>query len=322
MGTRTISDLHVDAFLTGMSIAYAYDQNVFIALQAFPTYPVDKLTDYWPIWGRENMIWEDTTRADKTLARSRGQSVDKVLYSCINLAFRDPVSWLEISTADPAVDPREASMSYVTDKVLVDLEKKVATVATTAAKYHASCQNTLIGPAQWTDTTSGVSDPVKDAKDARLTVAQFLGGREPNTLIIGENSYQAARVHPKCQEQVKYTKSVAGGIPDSEMPAIFGVEKILRGKATYITSGEGLTETLDYIWGDNAIFAYVPKAVSRRSISWGVNFLNQNFQIRQYPDQGIKADYIEAETIIAPTMTGLSAAGTQIAAYLIADTNA
>ena len=320
MGTRTISDLHVEAFLTGMSISYAYDQKLFIALSAFPTYPVDKLTDYWPIWGRENMIWEDTTRADKTLARSRGQSVDKVLYTCINLAFRDPVSWLEIANADPAVDPREASTSYVTDKVLLDLEKKVATIATTTSKYHASCQTTLVGTAQWTDVTNGISNPIKDAKEARLTVAQFLGGREPNTLIIGENSYQAARFHPKVIELSKYTQK--GPVPDDMMPSIFGVEKILRGRATYITSGEGLTETLDYIWGDNAIFAFVPSPVTRRSISWGVNFLNQNFQIRQYSDEGIKADYIEAETIVAPTMTWLSTAGTQIAAYLIADTNA
>ena len=48
MPNPTQSDLHVNAPLTNVSIAYMQDPNDFIARKVFPTVPVKKQSDlYW-----------------------------------------------------------------------------------------------------------------------------------------------------------------------------------------------------------------------------------------------------------------------------------
>ena len=45
MAQPTPSDVHVDAILTNISVAYIQDQNYFIANKVFPSIPVEKQSD-------------------------------------------------------------------------------------------------------------------------------------------------------------------------------------------------------------------------------------------------------------------------------------
>ena len=45
MAQPTLNDVHVDAILTNISVAYMQDRDNFIADKVFPVIPVDKKSD-------------------------------------------------------------------------------------------------------------------------------------------------------------------------------------------------------------------------------------------------------------------------------------
>ncbi len=45
MAQPTASDVHVDAVLTNLSVAYIQEQDAYIATKVFPVIPVDKKSD-------------------------------------------------------------------------------------------------------------------------------------------------------------------------------------------------------------------------------------------------------------------------------------
>ena len=45
MPNPTSQDVHVDAILTSMSVAYMQDSNAFVSSRVFPTIPVQKQSD-------------------------------------------------------------------------------------------------------------------------------------------------------------------------------------------------------------------------------------------------------------------------------------
>jgi len=141
----------------------------------------------------------------------------------------------------------------------VQAEKRVA--AQLRATAVMTLNETLAGAAQWSDATS---DPKKYLLGKGATIA-----RAPNTLVVGRPVFDVLLTHPKILEAAKF---VSGIDVQPVLARYFGVDRILVGEAQEDTAAEGQAQSLAYIWGKDAILAYIdpsPPSSTMRSPTLG-----------------------------------------------------
>lgn len=107
---------------------------------------------------------------------------------------------------------------------------------------------TLAGVTQWSDYTN--SDPA----NAILTQQDNLP-QKGNTLILGRQVLTQLKRHPKILDVTKYT--TRGFVPNEALAEYFEVDRILVGEALQDTAAEGQAASKSFIWGKDAILAYV-----------------------------------------------------------------
>ena len=67
MGQPTRSSVHVDAVLTNISIAYIQDRSKYIATKVFPIIPVDKLSDVYFSYTKNDWFRDEAQRRGLSL---------------------------------------------------------------------------------------------------------------------------------------------------------------------------------------------------------------------------------------------------------------
>ena len=145
-------------------------------------------------------------------------------------------------------DLQMKDVQFLTNALQLDLEKSVADKLFTSSVWGAG-DVTLSGTNQWDDYAN--SDPIKDAKTARLAIHQLVG-EFPNTMFIGISSWQKLIEHPLLLDKYKYTQK--GILTEDLVAAVFGVNEVVVGDTSYNSAAEGQTAVGANIWGPNALF--------------------------------------------------------------------
>src|SRR5665213_927207 len=120
------------------------------------------------------------------------------------------------------------------------------------------------------------------------------------------------REHPAIIERVKYSQ--LGIITEQLMAEVLQLETVLVGEAGSNTAKEGQTDSLSYIWGKNAIVAYIAKQIRVKMITFGITFTYSVRTVTRWRDEDRKGTYVRiggdnyAQQIVAVN-----------AAYLIAN---
>jgi uncharacterized membrane protein len=88
----TIQSAHVDAALTNLSIAYIQSQDVYIATKVFPIIPVDKQSDKYYIFNKNDWHRDEAKkRADNTESAGSGFTMSTDSYYADVWAFHKDV---------------------------------------------------------------------------------------------------------------------------------------------------------------------------------------------------------------------------------------
>lgn len=295
------TDLHVDALLTILSIAYMNEPSAYIADQAFPIVPVkkqsDKLAKYTQDYWFRN---EAEIRAPAAEATGGGYEVDTSdTYFCDNYAFKDDIPDETRANYDAPFDPENDSVALVTEKLRLKREVAFATDFFTTGVWTATGSDSdYSGTAtsQWSDYAN--SDPIGDVETAREAI---YGGtaKEPNKLILGRAVWAKLKHHPDLVERIKYTQRAI--LTLDLVAALLEIEQILVGKAIYVTTEEGAsTQTYSYIFGKKMLMIYTPARPSLRTPSAGYTFHWNKFggisYIRRLRDEKGQYDRIEGHT--------------------------
>jgi hypothetical protein len=113
---------------------------------------------------------------------------------------------------------------------------------------------TLAGTSQWSDLTTGVSDPIANVETAKEAVRQAVGKRA-NTVVMGAQVFAKLKQHPKVIDRMKYT---GRDIATPELLAsLFDVQRVMIGDAIY--SNDAGTVFTD-VWGKDVVVAYTELA--------------------------------------------------------------
>ncbi len=296
--------LGVDPMLTNVAIGYTNDQ--YIADLVMPTFAVSKQS------GKHFVYDKSRFRAPKNNAkRGTGSPSDETTltfttgnaYYCEDHALKHFVADEDVDNAITPTDPYQDATEFLSEQHLISKEIEVATALTDTGTMTSN--TTLAGTSQWSDFSN--SNPISDIRTGMQTIHSSIY-KNPNTLILGKQVFDKIVDHPAFTERVKYSQ--LGVMTTDLLARIVGVERVIIAAAGKNTAKEGQTDSMSYIWGKNAILAYVAPRIAPKMVTLGLNYTWKQMQVerlRGSNEQDRKGTYIRLgdnyydENIVAAT---------------------
>lgn len=265
--------VHIDAALTNMSVAYIQSETAFVADKVFPVVPVQKQSDRYFVYKREDWFRDEAKlRAPATESAGGGYDIDNTpSYYCDKWAYHKDVTEEDRVNADVPLNPDEDAMQFVTQKLLLRREIQWAAKYFTTGVWSTEKTGVASAPAagqflQWNDAAS---TPIEDVDTAQTNI-QELTGFKPNVLVLGTWVYKALKNHPDILDRIKYTQR--GVVTPELLAALFDVEKVVIAGAVKNTAAKGATASYSFILGKHALLAYAAPRPAIKTPSAGYIF--------------------------------------------------
>jgi len=295
MPQPTSTQVHVDAILTNISIAYFQQNQNFIATRVFPVVPVSKQSDKFFTYTKNDWFRDEAQRrADATESAGGGYNLATDTYQADVYAFHKDIGDQTRANADAPINVDREATEFVTSRLMLKMETQFV-----SAFFGSSIWGTDVTPSNlWSDYTA--SDPISDIETGKRTILSTTG-YEPNTLVLGYDVFIKLKNHPDLIDRIKYTSSNV--LTEDVMASLFGVSRILVAKSVKATNNEGATQAYAFNYGKNALLTYAaPSAgllqpsggyiMSWTGISGG---LGQTVGVSRMRMEQFKADRVEAE---------------------------
>lgn len=292
----TTSDVHVDTILQNVSILCKPKK--FIAEMIAPIVPVIHRSDKYYVFDSGDQF-RDTAeyRAPGTAAKRHGFGLSTDTYSCEEIAEATILNDKERRNADSILNLEANKTEFVTNKVLLKLERIIA------AKF---CTNTNWGsnystPSNlWDDYDN--SDPIADLELAIDTVEDD-NDEDVNTIIISKNVWKKLKHHPQLLERLPSTNLKTATL--DTLRNILANDnytnlRIIVGGAKYNTAKEGQTASFSPIWNKDVWVGHVAPAPAPETPTAVYTFVFPEESTRQirgvwkWRDENIHSDIIEA----------------------------
>ncbi len=258
-----ISLQYLDQPLNNISVGYTNDD--YFAEKLLPPVPVKQRSGRYWVFGKEKFHRYETIREPKAEAREIAPwALSNNPYFCNDHSLKDSISDEERASSD-GTDLEINTVQNLTDAILLDLEIRVMNLLMGTGSSVTPV--TLTGTSQWSDFVN--SDPISAVEAQKITIKQAIA-KTPNTLAVSFPVYSALRQHPKIIDRFKYTQ--VGILQADHLKSAFDMDNFWVLGAEYDTANEGQTPNLQFIWGNNALLAYIPPTPQRLQPALGYTF--------------------------------------------------
>ena len=295
MPQPTQSQVHVDAILTNISVAYFQQNQNFIATRVFPVVPVSKQSDKFFTYTKNDWFRDEAQRrADATESAGGGYNLSTDSYQADVYAFHKDIGDQTRANADAPINVDREAAEFVTSRIALKMETQFVSNFFTTSIWGTDSTPTNL----WSDYTS--SDPIGDIETGKRTILSTTG-YEPNTLVLGYDTFIQLKNHPDLVDRIKYTSSNV--LTEDVMASLFGVPRVMVAKSVKATNNEGATGAYAFNYGKNALLTYAAPSAGLLQpsggyiMSWtGVSGgLGQTVGVSRMRMEQFKADRIEAE---------------------------
>ena len=249
MPQPTVSDVHVDAILTNMSVAYMQEAYAFVASRAFPQINVQKQSDKYFTYSQADFFRDQVQlRADGTQSAGTGYSLSTETYSAEVYALHKDIGDQVRANSDVPLDPDMDATRFLTQQMLIRQEVEWAAAAFTTGVWG-------------TDSTPGTlwsaasSTPIADVEAGKNTVLTNTG-YVPNTLIMSYKVFSALMDNADIVDRIKYTSQES--VTEDLLARLFNVDRVLIMAGTYNTAAEGATASYSQVGDRDALLCYTP----------------------------------------------------------------
>jgi hypothetical protein len=264
MPQPTQSSVHVNRPLTMISVAYMQAQDAFIADKVFPVIPVDKQSDLYYIYTKNDWFRDEAKpRAAATESAGGGYNLSTDSYKCEVFAFHKDVPDQVRANEDAPLNSDRDATEFVTNRLMLRREIQWASDFFTTGVW----ANDVTPSTLWSDFTS--SDPIGDVRAGARTI-KLSTGMTPNTLVLGYDVFLKLQDHPDIIDRYKYTSSEV--MTETMIAKLFGVDRVLVAGGIKATNVEGETAATSFIHGKHALLAYVEQRPSLLQASAGYTF--------------------------------------------------
>ena len=304
MPQPNINSVHIDAILTNISVAYLQNQDNFIADKVFPVIPVDKKSDKFFTYTKNDWFRDEAQRrAPGTESAGGGYNLSTSTYSCDVFAFHKDVDDQTVANADSPLNPLREATEFVTRRLMLRRELQWVSDFFTTGVWGTDITGVSGTPStnetkQWSDYTS--SDPISDIESAKSSILSGTG-MEANTLVLGYDVFKALKNHPDLVDRIKYTSSQT--ITTDMLARMFDIDRVMVAKAVKATNNEGATGAYSFAHGKGALLAHVAPQPGLLTPSAGYTFawtgvsggLGSTVGTSQFRMESIKSDRVESE---------------------------
>lgn len=269
MPNPTFDDVHVNKPLTVISVAYVQDQSLFIADQIFSNVPVQKQSDRYFVYLREDWYRDEAAkRVYGSESAGGGYRIDNTpSYYADIWAYHKDVTAQDRANSDDPLSPDEDATIFVTQKMIIKREVEWAsrffTTGIWGTEYTGAAAKNGTERVYW---SSSGSTPITDVSDMQIAI-QAATGFKPNVLALGPHVYADLRNHSDILDRIKYSQK--GVVTTDLLATLFDVEKVVVAGAVKNASAQGATESTDFIMGKHALLAYVPPRPALRTPAAG-----------------------------------------------------
>lgn len=301
MPQPSIQSVHVNVPLTNLSVAYIQDHNNFVSTQVFPVVPVDKKSNVYYIYTKNDWFRDEAQlRRDGTESAGSGYGLSTDNYECLTYAFHKDIDDQTRANSDAMLNPDRDATEFVTQRLMLKEEIKWAADYFATGKWGTD----KVGGTdftQWQDYTG--SSPIEDVEDGISTILSTTGFRA-NTLVVGYNVYKRLKRHPHIVDLLKYTDAgKAMNVTPQLLAQVLGVDRVVVAQAVKATNNEGETAAYSFVQGNNALLCYVAPSPSLMQPSAGYIFmwkdvsmgLGKTIGIRKFRMEQLRSDRIEGE---------------------------
>lgn len=295
MPQPTSTDVHVDAILTNISVAYMQESYAFVASRAFPQVSVNKQTDKYFTYDQADFFRDQVQRrADGTESAGTGYGLSTASYSCDVYALHKDIGDQTRANADAPLNPDMDATRFLTQQMLIRQEVEWA-----AAAFTTGVWGTDATPSPLWDAAS--STPIADVETAKNTVLTNTG-YVPNTVIMSYKVMSALMDNSDIIDRIKYTSQ--DSVSEELLARLFGVDRVMVMAGTYNTAQEGATASYSQIGDKDVLVAYVAPSAGLMVPSAGYTMLwngvSQGFgtstAVARYRMDTLRADRIEIES--------------------------
>lgn len=309
MTKPTRAQVHADAALTNMSVAYVQSQESFVADKVFPIVPVAHRSDEFFIFNMGDFNRDEAAlRGPGTESAGGGFALSTGSYACTIKAFHKDLPLQTLANADQAVPLERAAVEFVTNKMLIAKEKQFVTSFFAGGIWGTDWDGVSISEngtttfRQWSDYSN--SNPLQDVELMSLTIKQKTGYR-PNKLVLGAQVYSKLKNHPDLIERISggATTAQPAKVTKQLMAMAFEVDEVLVMDSIENTAKEGQTASNSFIGGKKALLVYAAPAPGLMAPSAGYTFSWSSYiggspmgiGIDRFEMRHLKADRIEGE---------------------------
>lgn len=306
--TPTASDVHVNAPLTQISVAYLQSPNDFVASRVFPVVKVGKQSDRYYAYDRGEFNRDEMQiRAPATESAGSSYKLDNTptYYTPVHALHKDIPDDVR-ANSDVMLNPDRETTEFLTIKALIKKEKLWVAGHFNGGVWTHDLDGVSGTPSSgqvkhWSDETS---TPIKDVKDQSRAIKESTGFK-PNKLVLGQAVYDALTEHVDIIDRIKY--GAAPGSPAvvtrQALAALFEVGSIEIMSAIENTANEGATATHSFIGGKKALLCYAAPSPGLMTPSAGYTFAwvgmfggdAEGIRIRSFRMEHLKADRVEIE---------------------------
>lgn len=268
MPQPTGSDLHIDTYLSNISVGYMNEPGAYIADLVFPAVSVNKQSDLYPIYEKDYWFRDEAQkRAPLTEGEGGGYEFENPgTYYCHEWSFFKDIAEEDEWNADDVFDLEDDATAFTIEKLRLKRERLWAENYFQADVW----ANEVVGGVDFDQWTDDGANPIQDVENWKEEVLKSTGIL-PNVLVVPHYIHQYVKNNSEVLDRFKYTQ--AGIITEQILASVFEVDKYLVAYALYATNAEGEDEDLEYILNSTSILlVYAAPRPSRRRPSGGYTF--------------------------------------------------
>jgi len=311
MPLPTPRDVHVDAPLTNVSVAFLQNASNFVARSVFPIVGSSKQSNRYYTYDRGDFNRDEAQkRAPATESAGGGYRIDNTpSFFCDVYAFHKDLDWQTDANADEILDLETEAAEFVAHKMLIRQEKAWAADFFAASVWTTDITGVASSPTgpqtlHWSDAAS---DPIGDIRNAITTVEESTGFT-PNTLTVGKRVFDALEDHPDIVDRIKYSgmtgrEGSPARVNANTLAQLFSLENVRVMRAIENTATEGATNSHSFIGGKKALLSYTPARAGRMTPSAGYTFTWDGY-VAGANEMGFATSRFDIDTIKATRVEG------------------
>jgi hypothetical protein len=274
----------------------AYRNAAFVAERVAPVVPVQKQNDLYFQFSKQHFrAIPDQLRPGDEANEIEVDLDTRGSYRCDGHGLGLPIPDELRTNADPGAQIDIEYTEKITSQLLLNQEVAFASLVTDPSNI--THNQALSGTNMWSDYTN--SNPRLAVDAAKETVQQSIG-EFPNILLLPRPIFRTLRNHPLVLDAMKYTQNGARSMITAEqMAEYFDVEEIIVPAPLMQANVEGEVDSLEYIWGDNALLFYRPRRPGLRVPAFAYHFLwvgnGISYLVKRFRLETRDSDYLKVK---------------------------